>query len=160
MRKGVGWLFRYRDLSRAANHRYLDALAVVSDSSAKVRELDAVTRRKLTAGGRSAKAFNPLCREDLQLFQAVMDGAHTIRGFNNHDIRQRLSRSPHLSGLTDTRRQSAKVTRLLQRFHVHGLIAKIPHSRRWRTTRFGRRVMATAIQLRQINFPQLLALAA
>ena len=89
-----------------------------------------------------------------------MDGEHSIRGFTNHDIRLRLSRTAHLSGLTDTRRQSAKVTRILQRFHAHGLIAKIPHSRRWRTTRLGRRLMATAIQVRQLNFPQLLALAA
>ncbi len=38
--------------------------------------------------------------------------------------------------------------------------ARIPRSRRWRTTGLGRRLMATAIQVRQINFPQLLALAA
>ncbi len=44
--------------------------------------------------------------------------------------------------------------------HAHGLLAKISRSRRWRTTRLGRRLMATAIQVREINFPQLLALAA
>ena len=160
MRKGVAYLFRYRDLSRAANHRYLDALAVVSDPAAKVRELDAVTRRTTTPSGRTAKAFNPLSRDDIQLFHAVMDGEHTIRGFTNQDIRQHLSRTAHLSALTDAKRQSAKVTRLLHRFHAHGLIAKIPHSRRWRTTRFSRRLMATAIQVRRLSFPQLLALAA
>ena len=89
-----------------------------------------------------------------------MDGAHSIRGFTNQDIRQRLSRTAHLSSIIDIRSQSAKVTRLLQRFHAHGLIAKIPHSRRWRTTRLGRRLMATAVQVRELNFPQLLALAA
>ena len=124
-----------------------------------MRELDAVTRRTTTSGGRTAKAFNPLSRDDLQLFHAVMDGEHNIRGFTNADIRQRLSRTAHLNSLTDTRSQSAKVTRILHRFHAHGLIAKIPHSRRWRTTRLGRRLMATAIQVRQLNFPQLLALA-
>lgn len=160
MRKGVHYLFRYRDLSRAANHRYLDALAVVSDRAARVRELDTITRRKTTRGGRTAKAFNPLSREDLQLFHAVMDGAHTLRGFANQDLRQRLSCTDHLRNITEPRRQSAKVTRLLHRFHAHGLIAKIPHSRRWRTTRLGRRLMATAIQVRHLNFPQLLALAA
>jgi hypothetical protein len=40
------------------------------------------------------------------------------------------------------------------------LIAKIPRSRRWRITSFGQRMMATAIQLREVNFPQLLAQAA
>ena len=42
---------------------------------------------------------------------------------------------------------------------ANGLVAKYPRSRRWRTTRLGRRVMATAIQVREFNFPQLLALA-
>jgi hypothetical protein len=44
LRKGVRFLFRYRDISRTANGRYLDALAVVDDPSAKVKELDKITR--------------------------------------------------------------------------------------------------------------------
>ncbi len=60
----------------------------------------------------------------------------------------------------DNKRRGAKVSRILHRLHLHRLIAKIPHSRKWRTTRFGRRVMATAIQVRQLTFPQLVALAA
>ena len=39
----------------------------------------------------------------------------------------------------------------------HGLIAEVPHLPKWRSTRFGRRVVAPAIQIRQLNFPQLLA---
>jgi hypothetical protein len=51
MRKGVGYLFRYRDVSQSANGRYLDALAVVDDPTAKVAELDRVTRRSADAAG-------------------------------------------------------------------------------------------------------------
>ncbi len=161
MRKGVAYLFRYRDVSHSANSRYLDALAVVSDPTAKVCELDRVTRRRTgTSSGRTARAFNPLAREEVQLFHAVLDGADTLRGFSNHDVRSRLEQTSHLASFADDRKRSAKVSRILQRFHAHGLVAKIPHSRRWRTTRLGRRLMATAIQVREINFPQLLALAA
>ena len=161
MRKGVHYLFRYREVSLAANQRYLEALSVVSDPTTQVRELDQITRTKKTPSGRTAKAFNPLSREEVQLFEAIMNGGHCIRGFNNGDIRQQLATTTHLSVFhNDLKRQSAKVSRILHRFHVHGLIAKIPHSRKWRTTRLGRRVMATAIQIRQLNFPQLLALAA
>jgi len=129
MRKGVAFLFRYRDASHSANSRYLDALALVGDPRAKVRELDRLTRRRTQANGRSAKAFNPL--------------------------------APHLIPQRgDAKRESAKVSRVLHCLHAHRLIAKYPHSRRWRTTRLGRRLMATAIQLREVNFPQLLADAA
>ena len=160
LRRGVAHLFRYRDISHSANSRYLDALTVVSDPTAKVAELDRLTRGKRSASGRTAKAFNPLAREELQLFHALMDGADALRGFTNAEVRSRLETTSHLAGQRgDPKRQSAKVSRILHRFHAHGLVAKYPRSRRWRTTRLGRRMMATAIQLRELNFPQLLALA-
>ena len=102
---------------------------------------------------RTAKAFNPVARDEAQIFRALLDGQHMVRGFSNPDIRQKLQDSPHLKGLTDPRRQSAKVTRIFNRCHAHGLIAKIPHSRRWRLTRLGRIAMSASIQLRDVQFP-------
>ena len=49
-----------------------------------------------------------------------------IRGFSNPDIRNILKDSPHLKDITDSRRQSAKVTRIFNRCHADGLIAKFP----------------------------------
>ena len=127
MRKGVAYLFRYRDISHSANSRYLDALAVVDDPSTQVRELDRLTRRRQSPTGRTAKAFNPLAREELHLFHAIVDGANSLRGFTNRDIRTRLQYTSHLTPQRgDPHRESAKVSRILHRFHAHGLIAKIP----------------------------------
>ena len=42
----------------------------------------------------------------------------------------------------------------------HGLIAKVPRSRRWRVSLGGRRLMASAIKLREVAFPKLFAQAA
>ena len=53
----------------------------------------------------------------------------------------------------DPAKQSAQVTRLLRRLHVHQLIAKIPHSRCWRVPLVGRRVMAAAVKLREVVYP-------
>ena len=41
---------------------------------------------------------------------------------------QRKPDLPHLKNITDERRQSAKVTRIFNRCHAHGLIAKIPRA--------------------------------
>jgi len=71
MRKGVAYLFRYRDVFCSANGRYLDALAVVDDPTAKVKEPDQVTRRNRDSSGRTARALNPPSRDDVQIFQAV-----------------------------------------------------------------------------------------
>ena len=154
-RKGVAYLFRYQEVPRQANHRYLDALAAVDDPTRAMQRLDDATSRKETASGRGARAFNPLPRNDALLFTAIMAGEHCIRGFSNADIRQRLENSPHLQDLQDARRQSAKVSRILNRFHVHRLIAKIPHTRRWRVSDRGRQVMAASLRLREVSFPTL-----
>ena len=37
--------------------------------------------------------------------------------------------------------------------HAHELIAKIPHSHRWRVTKHGRIAMSAALQLRDVQFP-------
>jgi hypothetical protein len=58
---------------------------------------------------------------------------------------------------SDTKGQ---VTRLFRRLHAHALIAKIPHSRRWRVSLAGRRTMTTAIKLREVAYPSLFAAAA
>ncbi len=154
MRKGVGYLFRYQELSRQANHRYLEALAVVEDPTRAIQGLDAVTTLKKSSTGRGVRAFNPLSRDDALLFKAMMAGEHCIRGLSNADIRDRLVGSPHLRDLAkDIKRQSAKVSRILHRFHVHKLLAKIPRTRRWRVTEHGRNIMAASLLLREDAFP-------
>ena len=50
--------------------------------------------------------------------------------------------------------------RLFRRLHAHGLIAKIPHSRRWRISLFDRRIMAAALKIREVAYPSLYADAA
>ena len=153
MRKGVAYLFRYQQVSLQANSRYLEALATVDDPTKAKRDLDRVTTRKKDAAGRGCSAFNPLARRDTELFQSVMDGNHCLRGFANRDIRQRLISTPHLRQCAnDPKKASSKISRILRRFRAHGLIAKIPRTRRWRVTVYGRRVMGTALYLRTYDF--------
>jgi len=160
MRKGVANLFRYRDVSLSANRRYLDALALVDDPTPAIRDLDKITQRKRTRQGQSVRAFNPLAREDRELFAALASGGHHVRGFTNQDIRQRLKHTALLGPKRQTPQQrSARVSRLFHRLHVYGLIGKVPRSRRWRLTKQGLRVMSSAIRLRDQTFPDLYASA-
>jgi len=93
------------------------------------------------------------------LFEALLSGEHALHGFTNRDLRHKLARTP-IPLATDTLKQSAQVTRLFRRLHGYGLIAKIPHSRRWRVSLSGRRVMAASIKLRDLAYPSLYADAA
>jgi len=152
MRKGVAYLFRYQQVSLHANSRYLEALAVVDDPTKAKRDLDRMTSLKRDALGRGCPGFNPLARGDAELFESIMDGAHCLRGFSNRDIRQRLVSTAHLRRCATPKKASAKISRLFRRFRAHGLIAKIPRTRRWRVTAYGRRVMGTALYLRKHDF--------
>jgi hypothetical protein len=152
MNKEVANLVHYQEQALAANRRYLDALAVVDDPAPAYQELRQLTEPKAVAGRNSA-GFNPARRDDVRLFAAVLDGDHIARGFRNKDIRAALygqdaSASPQLS---------AAVGRIIKRLHVRHLVAKIPHTRRWRLTTSGRQLLSRAVQLYHQTWPELLA---
>src|SRR5437870_8911216 len=148
-------MIRYQQVSMESNSRYLEALAVVDDPTQAKRNLDRMTTRKKDAAGRTCSGFNPLARRDAELFRSIMDGDHCLRGFANRDIRQWLASTPHLQQCADDpKKASSKISRILRRFRAHGLIAKIPRTRRWRVTIYGRRAMGTALYLRQRDFPR------
>jgi len=152
LRKGVAWLWRYADVSRGANGRYLEALAVVDDDSAARRLLDRVTRPAKLNGQRK-RALQPLSPADQQLFLAVLRGEHRLRGFRNQDLARQL----HPKGTTDgaeRRRRCARVTRLLQVLRAHGLVAKIQHTRRYRVTAQGELLMSAVIKVKELELPK------
>jgi hypothetical protein len=150
MPKGVAYLFRYQEVSRAANHRYLNALAVVEDPAPAHQQMHALAR-PVRHHDRPHRGFNPADREDVRLFAVVMRGEHLLHGFANRDIRSRL-----FSAVNDpiqSRRQAGRVSRLLKRLHVHALIARIQRTRRWRVTRKGHALMTTILILHHERYP-------
>ena len=83
-----------------------------------------------------------------------MAGEHGLHGFTNRDIRARLASTQLLRSCgNDPKKASAKVGRCFRRLHAHGLIAKIPRTRRWRVTNYGRNVMDTSLYLREHHYP-------
>jgi len=154
MSKGVANLFRYRDVSMAANSRYLEALTVVENPTPALRNLDRICERKRNRRGKSVRAFSPLAREERQLFQALLGGEHQVRGFSNRDVRGRLTELKAIATKGKTaQRLSAVVSRRFSRLHVYGLIARVPRSRRWRLTKVCLHVFASAIRIREQLFP-------
>jgi len=84
-----------------------------------------------------------------------MHGEHFIKGFTNRDITLRLG--VRLASDPDERkRQSGRTTRLIQLLRAHGLIAKIPRSRRYRVTFKGVQIMAAAVHLTDSAMPFIL----
>jgi ribosomal protein S19E (S16A) len=77
------------------------------------------------------------------LFAAVLAGDHIGQGFRNKDIRIALNGG--LEKKPQRHRQSAAIGRMLKRLQVHGLVMKVPRSRRWRVTDQGRRILGDTL---------------
>jgi hypothetical protein len=144
MTKGVTGLPRFAQVARSANHKYLTAMSVANDPAPAQALLHLCTRR-VQHNNKSYRGFNPGAEEDIALFKALLQGRNNLHGFRNADIRTLL-----YPNATDNpqvqRRLAGRVRRKLKRLHVRGLIARIPHSRRWRITVSGHAFMGMAIK--------------
>ncbi len=156
--KGVAWLWRYAEVARASNSRYLEALAVVNDDR-KARQLLDKATTTAALNGRRKRALQPLSPADQKLFLAVMRGEHRLRGFRNRDLEQRLYDEMPKDD-AEKRRRCGRVSRLIQLLRAHELVAKIPHTRRYRITTKGETLMSAAIKIKHLEFPKAMSAAA
>jgi len=108
---------------------------------------------------RRRRGLNLLHPDEQQLFFAVLQGPHRLNGFRNHDILRQLFPTAD-SDPRQTQRRRNQVTRKLQLLRAHGLIAKVPHSHRYRITNQGEAMMTKAVYARYKLFPKELSLVA
>lgn len=154
MPKRITSLKRYADISLRANRSYLQALACVDNPAETYRHLDRLCEPQKLAAGR-VRGLNPLRKKDWELFEAVVRGEHFIQGFRAVDLATRLELvAPQ--DRQERKRFSAKLNRKLRLLRGHGLIAKIPHSRRYRITDTGMKLMNAALYLRNSGLHDIL----
>jgi hypothetical protein len=152
MNKGVANFYHYHHVSRAANHRYLEALAVVEAPRAAEKQLDRASQPR-RYHGRRRRGLNLLRVGEQRLFRAVLRGHHRLQGFRNRDVAHDLfGAAPR--DQAGRRRRTARVSRLLGLLRAHGLIAKVPHSHRYRVTAKGDALMNAALYARYKIFPK------
>jgi hypothetical protein len=155
MRKGLADIPRRVAISRAANQRYLQALAVVGQPQPVAGVLDPVSRR-IMRDGRPYRALRPVTAEEARVFAVILGGAFVIQGFRNRDLHPALAPEAPLDR-NGQRKASGRVTRCLRLLRAHGLIAKVGKARYYRVTPRGQNVMTTALKLRRMDFAQLAA---
>jgi hypothetical protein len=155
--KSVTFLGRYAEVSRQATQRYLQALAVVEDPRISAQVLDRACN-PVPFQGQRRRALNPLSDQEQRLFLAVMRGEQIQRGFYARDIARHLGLQPSHDP-QEQRRRSGRVGRLLQLLRAHGLIRKLPHTRRYRVTDKGFAFMSAAVHIRCKAFPEDMSLA-
>jgi hypothetical protein len=151
MAKGVANIWRYSQVAKQSNQRYLNALAQFQPKDEPISCLDRLCRPRRVRGRRYAR-FNPITREDGALFRATLSGDHIINGFRNRDLQARLYANPARTK-EERRRRSARTSRQIRKLRGHGLVAKVPGCRLYRVTDYGNQVMSAAIEYRDRVFP-------
>ena len=161
--KGGGWvplpkritsLPRYAQISLRANSGYIEALTDVDDPAPLFKQLDRVCEPQTLAGKR-VRPLNPLQKKDRELFEAVLNGEYFINGFKASMIAEKLG-IQYPQEAMERKRVFAKVNRKIRLLRGHGLIAKIPHSRRYKITSVGVKIMNAIILLKSDVLPELI----
>jgi hypothetical protein len=158
LRRTVLDLPRRAEVSRAANKRYLDALAS-TQAAVPLGQMVAPLCRPITQAGRRFRPLHPLgC--DADLLQALSQGQWTVAGLRNRDL-QRLLYPRQAQDSKTTRRRSASVSRKLRLLRAHGLLRKLPHTHRYLVTESGRPLLTALVAAQYADTKKLtLALAA
>ena len=153
LRKGIVDLRRWVELSRAANARYLQALAVVGDSRPSHRILDPVSRPLQEP--RRYRALRPISPEESRCFALFLRGEFRIQGVRNRDLRPALTSEGEKPG--KDHRLAARTTRYLRLLRAHGLIQRVGRTYYYRPTQKGHEVMSTALKFRDSDIALLAA---
>lgn len=138
LKKSIYSLGDLRGLLAAANARYLQFLGELEDRSEGTRRLDKITTPVTDGNTRRSRGFNLFCASDLQALLAVLHGEHNISGLTNRLLRKLL---PEWSG--------ARISRLLKRLRLHGIIKKIGKTYKYYASETGRRLLIVLLKIRQ-----------
>ena len=147
MGKSIANLYRYADVSKAANQRYLDAVALADLKGDNVKEIEKLCT-KIKKNNRTYSGFNLLSLETELLFQAVLDGKNHINGFTNASIRKFV-----FQDASDDTKTRNKVTRILAKLRAFGLISKVPRSFRYKITTKGIRLITALLSVKNSAIP-------
>jgi predicted transcriptional regulator len=122
---------------KAANKRYLDFIAAFDNKETGRKRLERVTESK-TENNRNYKGFNFFNKDDLTILLAIMRGEFNINGFRNKNIQKLLGFN------------GAKISRLIKRLRVHGLIKKAKDTYKYYLTKLGKETIIMSQKITEL----------
>ena len=157
MRRGLSDMKRRAQVSRRANHRYLQALGAAT-GTVPLYQWAQQCCKPLTQAGRHYRALNPWAPQDGRLLGLVSQGEFAVNGFRNRDIRQAYFSSR--CGEQELKRRTGWIGRRLRLLRAHGLIAKVSGTHRYVVTDKGRTTITALLAAGKADVDQLTKLAA
>jgi uncharacterized membrane protein len=122
---------------KASNKRYLEFISAFDNKEVGRKRLEKVTSSK-TESNRNYKGFNFFNKDDLTILTAIMRGEFNINGFRNKNLQKLL-------GFT-----ASKISRLIKRLRIHGLIKKAKDSYKYYVTKIGKETIIMAQKIKEL----------
>ncbi len=138
MKKGIYSFPPLARLLKQANGRYLEFISTIDDRTTGIKNVKRLSK-SVRKKNRSFKGINFFDDDDLQILYAAMSGEFNITGFQNKQIREKLSG-----------KSSSQVTRILARLRHHGMIKKIAKTHKYYLTKLGRHAITTALKIKEL----------
>jgi hypothetical protein len=160
MGKAISNMYRYAEVAKACNLRYLNSLTSVDRDNTLDKRIEKLCNNvevklsmKSDAKPRLYSGFNLLNEFSCAVFNAVLNGAFQIRGFSNKNLRSILLEQKVLSigPEMNMKKLSGKITRLIAKLRAHKLVSKLPNTRRYRVTKIGEEIMARILLFKKLD---------
>ena len=136
LKKNIYSLSFLADNLKASNKRYLEFISAFDNKEIGRKKLEKISESK-TENNRNYKGFNFFNKEDMSILLAILNGEFNINGFRNINIQ-------NLLGFC-----ASKVSRLLKRLRVHGLIKKTTDSYKYYVTKLGKEVIIMSQKIKE-----------
>jgi len=137
LKKNIYSLSFLKDNLEAANKRYLEFISAFDNKEVGRKRLDKITSSK-NVNDRNYKGFNFFNETDLFVLMSIIRGEFNIAGFRNKQLRKLLNL------------KTSKVSRLIKRLLVHGLIKKAANAYKYYVTKIGKETIIMAQKIKEL----------
>ncbi|NCD00380.1 MAG: MarR family transcriptional regulator [Bacteroidia bacterium] len=135
LKKNIYSLGFLGDNLKAANKRYLEFISAFNNKEVGRKRLEKVTESK-TENNRNYKGFNFFSDDDLSVLLSIVRGEFNISGFRNKHLQKQLGFN------------GSKISRLIKRLRIHGLIKKTADSYKYYITKLGKETIIMAEKIK------------
>ena len=137
LKKNIYSLSFLTDNLKASNRRYLEFISAFNNKEVGRERLEKITSSK-SENNRNYKGFNFFNADDLTILMAIVRGEFNINGFRNKNMQKLLGFS------------GGKISRLIKRLRVHGLIKKAADSYKYYLTKIGKETIIMAQKIKEL----------
>ena len=147
MGKSASDFYRYAEVSKATNIRYINSLPLPVDTKTPVKKIEEIS--KTIEINNRISGFNILNSEPTKLLETIASRDFIINCITNKILRCRIFKEEDINSI----KIRNKTTRLLNKLKSHGIIKKVNYSSKYYLTSKGRKIINSILLFKNIDLP-------